>query len=360
MHHWFSFEREGEERGAVIVVSRQVAALLPRVEVDPAKAAILVGLPVLEAQFRSGAPAEDENGRVRFPITTDMQEQLEAVVRHKSCRWQRRTPPGLVCDATPLGEDARTTKPACAACTIPDDRVICRHLVHPDVRGWQGMGTGLGRDVHGVFCEAGQDIGAGAECVPGGKPCWERVVADPTPAVGEPPPDVAERSADEVDYFRLVYRDRYGASVLTVPQARSISQFFGTCDSEADFTRRVTALADLLAHLQPYEQLSPEEQTDDQGHRVGSLVALRRVMGRDYPAAVPHVEALRRIPNARRVFPIHSRTEDVVAAMRGLGVDYPTTDWHGAWLSVLGVFLASLGGVRAAIQSGEPVDFDSD
>ena len=161
-----------------------------------------------------------------------------------------------------------------------------------------------------------------------------------------------------MDYFRLVYRDRYGASVLTVPQARSISEFFGSCDSEADFIRRVTALADLLAHLAPFDQLTADQRTDG-GSRVGSLVALKRLMERDYPAGVPFVESLRSIPNARRVFPIHSRTDDVVAAMRPFGIDYPATDWHDAWRRVLTVFWSSLGGVRAAIQSGDLPDSEA-
>jgi hypothetical protein len=83
-------------------------------------------------------------------------------------------------------------------------------------------------------------------------------------------------------------------------------------------------------------------------------------MAQDYPAAVPHVESLRRIPDARRVFPIHSRTDEVVETMRALGIDYPTENWHDAWLRVLAVFLTALGGVRAAIQSGEPQSASTD
>jgi hypothetical protein len=103
-----------------------------------------------------------------------------------------------------------------------------------------------------VLCDAGNEPESGQDRRPNGKPCRERSVAD---AVGEsePPTYVAKAAADEVDYFRLVYRDRYGASVLMVPQARSIAELFGECDSEADFTRRITALSDLLAHLTPHE-----------------------------------------------------------------------------------------------------------
>jgi hypothetical protein len=46
--------------------------------------------------------------------------------------------------------------------------------------------------------------------------------------------------------------------------------------------------------------------------------------------------------------------------MRALGVAYPTTDWHSAWLAVLTLFLGGLGGVRSAIQNGEPQSASAD
>jgi hypothetical protein len=72
------------------------------------------------------------------------------------------------------------------------------------------------------------------------------------PARPDPPAEVARLVADEIDYFELVYRDRYGSKVWTIPQARSISELFGDCDSAEDFSRRLAALADLLGKLNPY------------------------------------------------------------------------------------------------------------
>ena len=57
----------------------------------------------------------------------------------------------------------------------------------------------------------------------------------------DPPPDVERRAADEIDYFTLVFRDRYGGNVWKIPQARTISEFFGECESAEDLQRRVAA-----------------------------------------------------------------------------------------------------------------------
>jgi len=178
---------------------------------------------------------------------------------------------------------------------------------------------------------------------------------EPATELPEIPANVAKLAADEIDYLRLVFRDRYGFDVLTIPQARSIAEMFGECGSEPDFHRRVAALADLLGRFAPWNALADTERVDESGGRVGPLVALERLIQRDYPEAVGHVQTLRLIPKARIMFPTHSRTSEAISVMRGLGVDYPATDWQVAWLEVLTAFWASLAAVRGAIQGGAPV-----
>jgi hypothetical protein len=209
-----------------------------------------------------------------------------------------------------------------------------------------------------ALCNIGNDPGNGKLCRPGGYECWERHV-DVGTALPDPPADVARLAADEIDYFELVYRDRYGSKVWTIPQARSVSELFGDCESADDFSRRLTALADLLDKLDPYDQLPEDEQkTDDK--RVRSLTALRRLMARDYPEAVPAVDRLRRIPDARVQFPTHSRSEKLLVAFRELGVSYPASDWRLAWLQLLTAFWSSLQTIRSAIQAGEPAPAQDD
>jgi hypothetical protein len=112
----------------------------------------------------------------------------------------------------------------------------------------------------------------------------------------------------------------------------------------------VAALADLLAQLNPYEQLEKSERLDSAGKQVGSLVALERLMERNHPEAVPAVRTLRRIADARNAFPIHTRSDKLVAALRDLGITFPPPDWRLAWLQVLTAFWTSLQEIRAAIQ----------
>ena len=141
-------------------------------------------------------------------------------------------------------------------------------------------------DAVGAFCNLGHDAGNGARCRPGaGMAGWRRIVETAT-ELPETSANVANLATDEIDYLRLVFCDRYGLDVLTIPQARSISEMSGDCASEPDFHRRVAALADLLGHLAPWDALPDAERVDKNGVRVGPLVALERLIQRDYPEAV--------------------------------------------------------------------------
>ena len=100
--------------------------------------------------------------------------------------------------------------------------------------------------------------------------CW-RIVETAT-ELPEVSANVAKLATDAIDYLRLVFCDRYGLDVLTIPQARSISEMFGDCASEPDFHRRVAALADLLGHLAPRDALPDAER--------GFAPQLGRVLGR--------------------------------------------------------------------------------
>jgi hypothetical protein len=209
--------------------------------------------------------------------------------------------------------------------------------------------------VEDPLCSIGLDPHDGLECHLGGLECARRIVSTER-AMPEPPADVARRAADEIDFFSLVYRDRYGSRVWSIPQARTISEFFGDCEGPEDFQRQVAALADLLAQLNPYKNLEKNEQLDNAGQRVGSLVALERLMERDHPEAVPAVQTLRRIADARNAFPIHTRSDKLVAALRHLGITFPPPDWRLAWLQVLTAFWISLQEIRVAIQTHAPAE----
>jgi hypothetical protein len=310
------------------------------------------GLDELERGLRAGIYPPEERDYAEVVFESDQYDHLrELADREKQCLWQERAVRGWICSATKPGGDERTTAVLCAGCPVPDERVLCVHFAHPSIDSVGGMGGVKNRVVaERPLCNIGKDPGDGDACHLGGLECARRIVGT---GVGfpDPPADVARRAADEIDYFELVYRDHYGSRVWTIPQARSISELFGECETAEDFQRRVAALADLLGRLSPYEQLSDELRVDEQGRRVGSLVALERLVKRDHPQAAQAVRTLRRIPDARNSFPIHTRSEGLIQALSDLGVDFPATDWQLAWRQVLTAFWSSLQEIRIAIQT---------
>jgi hypothetical protein len=223
--------------------------------------------------------------------------------------------------------------------------------MHPEIDSIAAMGGVVRRSaVQNPLCNIGKEPEDGQKCHIGGLECGRRLVESRV-SFPDPPPDVARWAADEIDYFALVYRDRYGSRILTIPQARTVSEIFGDAESAEDFQRRVASLADLLSRIDTYDQLDEVQRRNEQGTRVGPLVALERLMERDHPEAVEAVRTLRRIPDARNAFPIHSRSEGLIRALKDLGVDFPASDWRLAWRQVLTAFVSSLQTIRVALQT---------
>jgi hypothetical protein len=348
----FRIDSEDAEVLVIAVLSRQAAAILGG---DPDHAAELVrvaAIEEIEQRLRAGTlPADDGSTTVEILYDSSQVSVLRAVAqRDKECLWQLREPRNWQCRATSDRTRPEAARAMCANCDIPDARVICTHLVHPQVAFLQALGTAGMRQSVGAQCDLGHDAGDGARCrVARGMSCWRRHVDAPTLRLAVPP-NPAAAVADELDYLRLVFRDRYRVDVLTVPQARSISELFGGCDSEADFHRRVAILGDLIGHLTPHAALSEDERTAD-GRPLPSLLAFERLLDRDYPEVVPAIPPLRLIVRARNTFPIHTNTSEAVETMRRLGVTFPATDWNLAWLKTLTAFWTSLQQIRQALQT---------
>jgi hypothetical protein len=311
------------------------------------------GIDELEGRLRSGLfpPGGGDGDYDEVVFDSEQYDHLRGVFeRDKRCLWQERLERGWICTATTPGGAEHTTAALCAGCLVPDQRTLCIHFMHPEIGLEMVDGSFSRMPKRDPLCNVGNDPNDGSDCELGGLECARRVV-DTTPTLREPPADVAHRAVDEIDYFSLVYRDRYKSRVWSIPQARSIGEFFGDCEDADDFQHRVAALADLLGRLDPYSELDEGDLVDGAGNRVGSLVALERLMERDHPEAVSAVRTLRAISRARNAFPIHTRTQHLVDALRDLGIAFPPTDWRLAWLQVLSAFWSSLQEIRAAVQS---------
>jgi hypothetical protein len=349
----FAVERGDSLARFGCLASGTLASFFQDLDVDALENLLIVAaLEELEQRIRAGLFPPEEGHYDEVMFTSDHHERLQTIADgDKECLWQERLERGWICKATRPGGDERTSAPLCGECPIPDSRVLCVHLMHPQIDSFGGKAAIKVRSVVSEpLCNIGKKPDTGARCHLGGLDCARRII-NTARAIPEPPADVARRAADEADFFTLVYRDRYGSRVWSVPQARTISEFFGDCEGPEDFQRRVAALADFLSRLNPYEELDEAQRVDSAGKRVGPLVALERLMERDHPEAVPAVRTLRAIAAARNAFPIHTGSEKLVAALRDLGLSFPPADWRFAWLQVLTAFLTSLAEIRAAIQT---------
>jgi hypothetical protein len=353
-----AFRVQGEESDMLLiaVLSGQAAAMIGG---DAERAADLVrvaAIEEIEQRLRAGTlPPDDGSTTVEILYGSQHVPMLQTIgQREKECLWQVREPRNWQCRATSDPTHPEASRAVCANCDIPDARIICAHLVHPQVAFLQTFGSAGMRQSVGAQCDVGNDAGDGARCrVARGMSCWRRHVHPPA-AQHAIPPNPAGAVADELDYLRLVFRDRYHVDVLTIPQARSISELFGSCDSEADFHRRIAVLTDLVGHFTPQAALAEEERTQD-GRPLPSLRAFERLLERDYPETVPAIRPLRLITRARNIFPVHTNTSEAVETMRRLGITYPATDWNLAWLTTLTAFWTSLQQIRQAIQT-EPIN----
>jgi hypothetical protein len=160
---------------------------------------------------------------------------------------------------------------------------------------------------------------------------------------------VAERAVDEIDFFALVYRQRYKVSrPWPFTQARSIGVLYNQPTSANEFHTCLSALADLLDHLNPPKGYEKDAETGKDAPR---LLALQRLVEDDYPQRVEDVRKLRAIRDARAGWPVHSRQERLPEIMKNLGIDYPAVDWGLAWHRVLGAFWSSLRALRTDMQA---------
>ena len=97
--------------------------------------------------------------------------------------------------------------------------MICTHFMHPEIGLEMVDETWVRIPKRDPFCNIGNEPGDGSDCALDGLPCARRVV-DTTTEFPEPSADVANRAADEIDFFTLVFKDQYGARVWSTLEAR--------------------------------------------------------------------------------------------------------------------------------------------
>jgi hypothetical protein len=286
--------------------------------------------------------------------------EIEAAVAHRSpnkdCVWQERATREWACLAH-TGEGSPITTPSvCGGCKIPDKRIICAHLMKPGISSPRALATRARLISTSPGCMIAESPEDGVDCRIGGKECWERTLETHISSPIDPPPNLPQSVADELDFLRLVARDRLGISdAVPVPEARSISGLFDPCDSAEDLQRRVATIGDLLNHLGFIGALSEPEQKDEQGRKRPPLAALEKLLEKQAPEAAGQggpVASLRSIVRIRNTFPVHSQIAETRKSFRDLGIEYPPPDedWQFAWTKILAAFWSSIRRVREALQ----------
>ncbi len=353
----FAVTGDGYDIRFLATASGTLGKILEDRGVQPGDVVRTAGLIQLERRLASDElPQRVDEGYEEVLFASDNYDELVGLESAgKECAWQIRDGRGLECDATPAGQERATTEAVCHACALPDERLICAHLRHPTNLPIRTFG-GFERLAGPALCEIGNDPENGSGCRPGGKECWQRLVA-PSPHADEaevaPPAgvdhDLLREAAAAIDHFSSAYLRRYGVVVWNIAHARTIAELGGQARTEESFQRKVQVLALLLDGLRPHGQLDEAQRVDGAGRRVGGLVALERLLERDAANAVEAARMLRYIRTLRNGFPAHVRARGFDEAVAALGLVYPPTDWNATWQTVLRRFRDSLNEIRAAL-----------
>lgn len=362
---------EGEAIGVARArVSRAAMALGSLQSLDWRRVLSLAVLQEAESQLSAGLLTRDDGADLTLEYGAYNEELLtELAGGLKQCEWRRSAEPrGSLCVATGAGGSEPTSIPLCESCEMPDARWICSALVHPETKYQGGVGvysggSGFSSDPHRMvrraFCEVHVQQQDWTKCqAGGGRECWHRVVRDGT---GYPKPEsgAPARLVDEIPYLRLAYGERFGtkpSKFWPSIDERTVASILTDPTTAPEFQQRISAVDALITRMAPAAQLDSARRVDEQGHRVGSIIALARVLEDQCGgAALPFVERLRALHKARNSFPAHPHSDDLASALRTLGVaQYPPFAWQLAWWQVTASLVEALAAVRIALQTSAP------
>ena len=175
-----------------------------------------------------------------FPLIGELASQ-------KTCRYQTVIDGDLFCSAADKQADATkvadhgpralapTSRSLCRDCELPDTDFICSHLMFPRVVGSSLLeGTPdpkvltFRRRLLGSFCDIDEKcVGTGANCRPGGNPCWERSVF---PEAYKPSIPVSPRELPTtLDFLDTTWRLAFGRPLLKLRSAESVAGLVLPC-----------------------------------------------------------------------------------------------------------------------------------
>jgi len=168
-------EGDGQKKSFRVDMTGTAYAVAKNKMPNPMGALLGSALVDVEARLRSGTePRQLKDVSLHSSELSGLEELAKS---QKQCSWQSGTSSALRCGAARDSKVLQTTIAACEKCEVPDQRWICVHFVHPQI-----VDSGTFDDPHArAFLDAQCNIGvgtAGKECMPGGRECWERRIAD--------------------------------------------------------------------------------------------------------------------------------------------------------------------------------------
>jgi hypothetical protein len=346
-----------------VLLSRTAAVNLMSVldtkdEDDPRidEALTIFGLAGIQARLREGSWEDTGKSRVEeVRVSSEDVGLLVALAREKSCDYQLAEGRDLYCVAASPKDDtlvgsigvrgvAPTSRATCAGCNMPDSRLVCSHLHHPQVFGFLLSNAPVSRQLMLAMCDIGQDeIQQPHECRPGGNHCWTRLVEPPAPIEA---PRVPPRALLEaLDYLDTTWRLAFDKRPLVrMRNAASTADLTGGCSSREEFQSRLSALTDLIKGFEIGDDLLAPDDTVQADHTVARLRScLRERFGEDAMAqADSALSVLTTATRVRVALQHEGASGELPKHMAALGVRYPPNDWGDAWDAVRSQVTAAL------------------
>lgn len=326
---WSSHESDAFQRGIHRLVIRRIEDALKAGAFEPAEGHDFYAIDL-------NGDEEDVVGLLRDLMLGD-----------KDCSYQVLDTGNLFCSAAAPNDEtalpivlsngrrvAPTSRPLCAACSLPDTDYICSHFMHPQVWGIRAMGGPSGftsRDVMDGMCDLNRpEFANHKDCHAGGNSCWARIVDVETTATPETAPQSILQALDDLE---VRWRLAFGQSIVRLPGAEEVSSLAQPCSTRDEFERRLSSLSDVIKLLDVPDQLLPAgDGLPEKSHTLArlELVFELRLTDEDRAEVMKAIAALRSI-NRLRVGGQHSGAQgDRARAADTLGVALDG-GWGEAW-----------------------------
>ncbi len=285
---------------------------------------------------------------------------LRSLALVKTCEYQVRPGRDLLCSAATADDPAlegteglrrlaRTSRPLCKQCDMPDSDFVCSRLSHPRVKFSPVHDA---RFLSGAFCEEGRsEVKDASHCHPGGHPCWKRIVEpppEPAPAVPFSPRDLPVA----LDFLNAIWERAFNRPLLRLRSVEKTAALSLGCATHDEFRARLEDVNELLKLIDIADELLPEnERQIDKQQTLTRLAACLKARITDEAACEGVLDA---IGNLRDINTVRNKLAhggaELVEALNRLSIEYPIRDYAKAWDRVRAVTAEALTTIRSALQ----------